>query len=368
MMNYEVTEIAELKEFEKLEAEWNNLLSQSHCNVPFLRHEWFINWWISFGEKNRLAIISVRKDGELVCAFPLMEVRTQFALVPFVILQSMTNYHSFRYHFLLKSGGEGALQAVWDYLCRRPRRWDLLQLQEIPADNPIYSVLSDMAEKDLLNTEVWESGNSPYLRIEGSWDAHWESLKSKFRANMRSRTKRLQQLGNVEHEVITDPSTVRTALPDAFAIEQKSWKGENGTAIACNPALVNFYTRWADIAASMGLLQLSFLKVNGRRVACDYSVVYENNLYCMKIGCDQEFRPYSVGQMLCLEIIRSCFDKKLEEYDFLGEMTDQKLDWSPSIRKHVWLFVYNRTIPSYIHYNYKFRLKRKIKQWRQWNF
>ena len=361
-MAYEVVEISELDQFLKLEEEWNLLLSVSHCDIPFLRHEWFRNWWLNFGGSNRLAVVCIRKKGGLVGAFPLMEARTTFAGLPFITLQSITNAHSFRYHFLLWPGEEGSLTAFWKYLRSRSRRWDLLQLKEMPTDVPVYEVLRDTARKDSFPVEIWIGGDSPYVRINGRWDAYWEGLTPKFRSNMRNRSRRLKQLGELDYEVVTDPSAIESALSDGFAIEHESWKGEKGTAIACSQDLMNFYTRWADTAAKKGWLRLSFLKVNNRRVAFDYSIYYNNRLYCMKIGYDPAFHQYSVGQLLCSRILQHCFEDGLSEYDFLGESTTQKKDWTSLARRRLCVFIYNRTLPASMHL-YKFRMRQILKRW-----
>lgn len=361
-MAYEVLEISELDQFWKLEEEWNSLLSVSHCDIPFLRHEWLSNWWLHFGGSNRLAVVCIRKNGGLVGAFPLMEVRTTFAGLPFIILQSITNAHSFRYHFLLLPGEEDSLTAFWQYLRGRSRRWDLLQIEEIPADVPAYEVLCHTARKNSFPAEIWRGGDSPYVRINGKWNAYWEGLKPKFRSNMRSRSKRLEQFGELDYEIVTDPSSIGSALADGFAIEQKSWKGEKGTAITCRQDTMGFYTRWADAAAKNGWLRLSFLTVNGRRVAFDYSICYNNRLYCMKIGYDPAFSQYSVGQILCSKILQKSFEDELSEYDFLGETTAQKTDWTSLARKRLSVFIYNRTLPAWMQL-YKFRVRQVLKNW-----
>jgi len=35
-----IKEISDFEEFLALEREWNELLAESHCDIPFLRHEW----------------------------------------------------------------------------------------------------------------------------------------------------------------------------------------------------------------------------------------------------------------------------------------------------------------------------------------
>lgn len=362
-MAYTTREIFEFDEFKGLAAAWNSLLAMSGSDVPFLRHEWLVDWWQHFGSAGRLAvIITLNNEGELVLAAPLMEVVDKRSWPETVKLQSMTNYHSYHYHIFAKSGETAAFESFWDYLRSRPRRWDVLELQHVPADAAFCRELERVAGRDQYNTEVWTGGPSPFVKISGTWDDYYNTLKTKFRSNMRNRLRRLGELGGVGCEVITGAPEAAASIDEGFRIEQMGWKGEEGSAIACVPAVAGFYKKWADTAARNGWLRLSFLNVNGRRVAVDYSVLYNKRLYCMKIGFDPEFSPFSVGQMLCQERIRNSFEEGLAEYDFLGEATVQKMDWNPRLRHNIWFFIYNRSISARLQHFKKFTLGKKLKE------
>lgn len=361
-MKFETIEINGFEEFLDMEHEWNLLLSKSHYNVPFLRHEWLRLWWSHFGHANKLVIILVRKAGCLVFAIPLMEVKKNYMGVPFIILQSMTNSHSCRYHFMMMPGEEDAVKSFWDYLRNRKRKWHLLQLRELPSDISQYEMLLRIAREDNCRADIWPMYESPYLPLQSNWDEYFSSLKRKFRSNYRNRSKRLNQLGEVTCELIDNPNDITGELSKGFEIEKKSWKGESGTAIGCDPNLTSFYSQWAKVAFEQKWLQLSFLKVNGNSVAFDYSIEYEDRLYCMKIGYDPEYSPYSVGQLLCGESIKRSFENNLIEYDFLGETTVQKRDWTGHSKENIWLFIYNCNWKSQISYLYRFWLKRNLKR------
>ena len=360
--SYDVTEISELDGFLGLESEWNELLDDSDSGLPFMRHDWFRIWWKHFGGGRRLSIIIARREGRLVLAMPLQESRGAWLLLPFITLRSLTNAHSFRYHLALARGEEESMQAAWKYLRKRPRAWHMLQLERFETGLPADRELLLAAKRGKHPVGVWHGGESPYLRLEGTWESYLASLKPKFRSNLRNRLKRLQQLGPIEFELVRERAACDPALEDAFSIEQSGWKGEEGSAIGSDPALKAFYTEWGEHAADEGWLRLWFLRLNGRRVAFEYDLEFRGTLYCMKIGYEPELQPYAAGQVLKTGVLERAFQDGLREYNFLGVMDEAKRSWTSEGRPLQWVHVYNGSLLPRLHHAFKFALKRSLRR------
>lgn len=360
--SYEVEEISEPEAFHALEPEWNALLEECACDLPFMRHDWFRIWWKHFGEGRRLTILAARRDGRLVLAFPMVEVRGAWLLAPFVTLRSLTNAHSFRFHVPLARGEEESVGAVWKFLLERRRAWHVLEFERFETGLPVDTALTLAARGGGHPVGVWTGGASPYLPIQGSWDAYLASLKPKVRSNLRNRLKRLSQLGAVEYEVVRDRGASGTAFSEAFSIEEAGWKGTEGSAIASDPKLRSFYTEWGELAADRGWLRLWFLRLNGRRVAFEYDLEYKRTLYCMKIGYVPELQPYAAGQVLKAKVLEQAFGDGLREYNFLGVMDEAKRSWTSEGRPFQWLYVYNGSALPRLHHGFKFGLKPSLKR------
>ena len=150
-MDYDVQEINAFDEFVGIENEWNTLLSNSHCNIPQLRHEWFRIWWSHFGQQNKMVVILIRANGSLVFAISLMEVRRSFFGLPFIVLESMTNYHSGRYSFLMENGEDKAQSVFFQYLHSRLDTWHMLQLQSVLDDINAHESFINNARSKKLN-------------------------------------------------------------------------------------------------------------------------------------------------------------------------------------------------------------------------
>lgn len=357
----DVEEIRDPERFHALEAPWNRLLSESAHDLPFLRHEWLRLWWKHFGREGALSIYWVTREGVPVLAAPLYRAREGQVGIGLRELRSMTNEHSFRFDILLRRGETEAPSALWRHLSGTGG-WDLIQIRDVVWPEASASSLVETARADGHPTGVWPSYESPYLAPQGPFESYRERLKPKFRSNLRNRTRRLGALGALSFETLADPKPALAALPAGLALEGSGWKREQGSAIACDPTLTSFYTDWAGLSAERGWLRLHFLSVGGRAIAFDYSLLYGDRLYCLKMGYDPEFAVYSAGQLLKQRILEQSFSSGVHEYDFLGPMMEAKADWQPSRRRHAWLFLYARGVAARLAHAEKFRLRPAVKR------
>jgi len=55
---------------------------------------------------------------------------------------------------------------------------------------------------------------------------------------------------------------------------------------------------------------------------------------------DEAFKEYSPSHLLLEDVLKDCIARGLSEFDFLGCDLEWKLDWSPIVRSHHWLFIF----------------------------
>jgi CelD/BcsL family acetyltransferase involved in cellulose biosynthesis len=65
--------VQNIREFEALEEEWEDLYHESSIATPFQSWAWLYSWWQSYGEGYELRLLTMRDDaGLLVGIMPLM--------------------------------------------------------------------------------------------------------------------------------------------------------------------------------------------------------------------------------------------------------------------------------------------------------
>lgn len=231
------------------------------------------------------------------------------------------------------AGDADALRAVWRGI-REAKNWDVLELRMVPGDSPLATSLPHLARADGCAVHLVETHRAPWFEVDGIE----ERLHRRFRGDMR----RLErQLGGVELERIS--SFDRAALGDLFRLEAAGWKGDAGTAIACDPKLVRFYMTLARVFARQRRLSISFLRAQGKRVAAQLALEDDATYYLLKVGYDPEFARFGPGQILVRETAADAHRRGLRRYDMMGKDTPWKLKWTDTARAHVSLTVYAPT-------------------------
>jgi hypothetical protein len=284
-------------------------------------------------------------------------------------LEFIYNDHTPRFDFIVAGGQPAVYQAFWDCLLEQRGIWDLLRLCQLPGDSATLQEIPRLVSASGFRLGLWLPGDAPYLPMGVTWEEYLNGVigrrGKKHRSNLRNRLKRLTQLGTVKVEEIRSiDDRFATALEEGLRIESSSWKAKIGTAICSLPDVHLFYTRFAKRAAARGWLDLHFLKLNDRRIAFDYSLLFKNKLYLLKQGYDPEFYQFSPYNQLCSMVLQDAFDRGIAEYDFLGTTEEWKLTWTGEVRRHYWLYAFPSTFRARLLHSAKFDWVPKLKKQR----
>ncbi|MFY1829774.1 GNAT family N-acetyltransferase [Myxococcus fulvus] len=333
-----VVEVDDRAAFMALESEWNALV-EATTDELFYRHEFIRIWLDNFAPGARLRVLTLRNsEGRLSAALPLWEERTNLYGVPVRQLSAAANTHSCRFDLLAREPDAAA--AMFLSHLRQQGGWDVLRLTDVPDGGAAWRLFA-AAQAVRMPVGAWESLQSPYIPLPGTREKFQASLQSKFKANCRRRRRKLEEKGKVTFERVDGGPGLEGTLEEGFLLEQSGWKGERGTAMAQDTATRGFYTELARDAAYRGKLALYFLRVDGKPVAFHYGLEHGGRYFLLKPGYDEQLRECSPGQLLMEEVVGTCIDRKLGEFDFLGPDMVWKRDWTDQVRRHTWLYIFN---------------------------
>jgi CelD/BcsL family acetyltransferase involved in cellulose biosynthesis len=168
--------------------------------------------------------------------------------------------------------------------------------------------------------------------LSDEWTQPEGRLSKRRASDLRRARRRAEGQGEVEVELLTPPvGEVGGLIDEAFAIEARSWKGREGTALAIDSERGDFYRSYCSSAAERGELRIAFLKIGGRRVAMQLGVEWGSRLWLLKIGHDEAMNRCSPGMLLLLEAVRAAASEGLEAVQLWGGIEQWTSMWTEDV-------------------------------------
>jgi CelD/BcsL family acetyltransferase involved in cellulose biosynthesis len=347
---------------ERLADEWRLLCESSPQREPWLRPEFLAAHVRAFDPASTLLVVTVRHENELRGLLPLREERIRWRGVPVTRLVSVTNDQSPRFDLVYgPHDRHETVREIWRAL-RTMRHWDVMELHLSPRCAAAEQLLRIAAQDGhLVGSQEWDE--SPYIDLPPGPDAPNAVLArchASFRHSLRRSMRRLEELGPVRLERFSHADPL--ALERFYALEQATWKGTAGTAIACDPQLRQFYDEIARQAGRYGYFSLYMLQCGDRTAAIQYGFEYRGRYCGYKSAYDQAFRQCSPGQLILREILADLTARGFSELDLMGSPLEYKLKWAPSLRPLSLHYVFQRSATGRMMYAARFQLRPALRR------
>jgi CelD/BcsL family acetyltransferase involved in cellulose biosynthesis len=321
--------------FRSLEGEWNGLLRRSRADCLFLTWEWLHTWWTHLAEDRRLAVLLVRREGELVGIAPFARrARRLLGWLGAPCLELLgTGSVGSDYLDVIAGRDEEAevASALADHLDAHEGMLDLRQLRAAEA--------SLAGLQALLGGRGWAARSSqtavcPYIDLRGhTWDSYLGSLGREHRYGYRRKLRALEKRYALRFERVTNEAERRQALLALVSLHQRRWDTRGGSDGLHTAALVAFHEELSRIALERGWLRLFILRLDGRPAAALYGFRYGEVFYFYQSGFDPRDSKEGVG-VVCMGLaIESAITEGVREYDLLHGDEAYKFHWAAEVRK-----------------------------------
>lgn len=177
-----------------------------------------------------------------------------------------------------------------------------------------------------------ESAGTAVLDLDTGWDAFYKAMSSRRRYDHRRAAKRAAAIGDVRFESLAPGiDEAPDLLERAFAIEDRSWKGRQGSSLLRRPQLADFMRRYASSAAADGTLRLFFLHIGDVAVAMALCVEKYDALWFLKIGYDDTYAKCSPGMLQLMYIIEHCCTVGTSKIEHLGSYESWLSAWTSRV-------------------------------------
>ena len=131
-----------------------------------------------------------------------------------------------------------------------------------------------------------------------------KQVPSKRRKDLRRNDRRLRDLGSVTYEIHEKGEGLKKAVEAFLELEKGGWKGAKGTALACDKKSLQF-AKEAFVSEGSAKTRIDLLLLDGKPIAAGVIVFAGDTAFTIKGAYNEEYRNYSVGLLLELEVAKS---------------------------------------------------------------
>ncbi len=300
-----VTIIESIDQLRDMAPAWDDLWSRSDAKCPTFLAENVAMFCETFGHAQRFLAILVSENGRLVAALPMVKKRLRKILPS---MERLQNEWAPGCEWMIDPACDN--EAVADLVIktvesRFPRQ--PLVFRAIESSARHWRTFLDAAQRAGYRPDVKTKFNAAWIQTEQTWEDYQKTLKKNHRSKMRKYNRRLAELGDVQFEMHTDlnPKDIPAMIREGFEVEDRSWKGRNGTSVLGNPSVADYYTRLACFLAQRGHLVLAFLRCDSKPVSFEFGFNGKGVYHSLKVGYDPEFAAFAPGQILMERILET---------------------------------------------------------------
>ncbi len=332
-----ILELQNISELNDFETDWNQLLSHSLDNNPFLTYEWLTLWWKQFGKGRTLKLFTANsRDGATSLIAPIMyssyrRLGLKLRKAEFVATPD-SDYNTFlvtNYQEATKAVNP-LIQSIMEDLTDA----DSFTLGDVPEDSYTAKLLQNVnindgeTNRSVINT-------CPYVTLPNNNELFLQTLGQGMRSGLKRYETKAMKDYKVEFVKYDKMGTVKEAMKIFFELHQKRQTQTGEAGLFAESANRSFHLDVANAFAEKGWLSLFFLTFNDEPVSCIYCYEYNKKLYFYLSGFDPEYAYYRPGHLTFKYIIKYGIEKGLKEFDFLRGNETYKSLWGTKIRRNL---------------------------------
>ena len=289
------------RDFDRREkiTQWDDLAQRASEPNPFYESWQLLPALRALDEDNSVQLLALEVEGDLVGLLPMHEESHYYGRrIPH--FRNWVHHNCFLGMPLIERGFERPFwRAVLDHCNQHTGSALFLHLAQMPATGAVHDALVD--ELQARGTAAATVLLEQRAMLSGIADAqaYFEAaLSTKRRKELRRQHRRLSEQGEVTIERLDTYSDVAKWTREFLELEARGWKGEAGSALACDKRTRDIFTHTIAGAAARKRLERLALRLDGRPIAMLATFLTAPGAYSYKTTFDEDFASFSPGVLL----------------------------------------------------------------------
>jgi len=332
-------------EFDTMQEEWNDLLSNSLSDNVFLRWEWIHTWWSVFRRQRTLYLLGVRRQGRLIgiAPFYLESAKCPGRTIAKLCSDELSpDYLDLIVH---KEAESEVVSAIRGHIHATRGEWDILVLEHLRPDSILIRHLATFKGFNILMNH---SHRCRYIRLEKDFEHYWQGQHALARFALMKKERVLQEEKHVIHRTVQTQDDLQEGFQHLFALHRKRASEAHVKSNFLSEDVQQFHLRLGRLFLPAGILNLHFLCAGQTPISAHYCFNYKKKIYFYQSGFDPLWNKWSLGMVQLLKAVRQAFEQGFEELDFLKGEEGYKVYWANAERIEEELRIYNHTFYGFV--------------------
>ncbi|MBJ6749804.1 GNAT family N-acetyltransferase [Geomonas anaerohicana] len=340
MSELSVTVIDTPEQLQGLAPQWNELLAASAADGVFLTWEWMSAWLgccLKEGRELFVLFFSQRERPAGIAPFYRERRKGAFGVRTIRFLGAPEGGSDYLDVICRRGCEEQVAGALYRFLLEEGRgEWDLLHLQDIPADSVFLLRFLERVDEAGRYLELAPGAYCPALELEESREDGWPrrasaGCKKKYEKELAL----LQREGEVVH--LAEEEAGAASLERFFRL-YRAVSGRPGTR------LISLLQGYLERRGPREGVRIDTLAVQGKEIASLLHFRYRDSLFLYLVAVDKTFNPkVSIGHLLLGKCILDAGQKGYRRYDFLKGGEPYKFHWAAGGRRSLQVRLWRKT-------------------------
>jgi hypothetical protein len=281
---------------------WDDLAAHAVEPNAFLE-SWFLRPALEQFDVSSRAQIFALWDGDLLCGLLPFDQQQNYGRWPFPHVQNWLHHNAFLGTPLVRAGYEAsfwrALLAHFDFA---PGQALFAHFAGLTVDGALAAALAQVSASQNRRCALVHQCERAFLGKGLSPDAYLEAaVRGKKRKELRRQRSRLSEAGALTFARDHSATGLGEWTDEFLALEQRGWKGQNGSALACADATRTLFAEVLAGAAAAGKLERLDLRLDGKPLAMLVNFLCAPGSFSFKTAFDEDYARFSPGVLLQIE-------------------------------------------------------------------
>ncbi len=283
-------------------ARWDSLAQWAAEPNPFHESWYLLSALRALDPAGSVKLLCLEASGQLAGIMPVHRSARYYGH-PLPHLAAWRHGNAFLGAPLVAQGFERAFWRELFTWCDRRRGSALfLHLPQLPADGALHEALVTVLAEEQRPWATVLREERALLRSDLTPEAYLESsLSGKRRKELRRREKRLAEQGALTTERLAGCENLDRWIDEFLELESAGWKGEEGSALACDPRTAALFRDAVKEAARRGRVERLAIRLDGRPLAMLTTFLCPPGAFGFKTAFDERFSRSSPGVLLQAE-------------------------------------------------------------------